>query len=198
MNLVLLAHRQEAIMTSSKTLSPKEQTLVGIGAAIAAGCQPCARSLIKAARAAGACERGIRLAIESGLAARAHAAEAMALWAETEQGQTPIIDDAFRQEKERLAVLIAAGATFAANSTATLASHVTQAQAHDWTDVQIGQALNVSHTVARTAAEKVEAAVTRLGFSVAEIASDCREAQRAPDGPLAPGGCECTKAARDS
>lgn len=93
-----LAGPDEVVMTSSNSLSTKERALIGLGAAIGAGCQPCTRILIQAARKAGACERGIRLAIESGLVARTNATEAMVRWGEPEQGEPPILDAAFRAE----------------------------------------------------------------------------------------------------
>jgi hypothetical protein len=160
-------------MIFTNPLSAKEKSLVGIGAAIAAGCQPCTRSLIQSARAAGACERGIRLAIEAGLAARTRATEAMALWAETEQGQAPALDASFRLEKEKLAALISAAATYAAHSTATLANQIVNAEVHDWTKVQIAEAFTVGRAVAQSAAKKVEAAAMRQGLLPAESQPLC-------------------------
>ena len=120
---------------------PKEKALVGIGAAVAAGCQPCTTRLLQLARAAGACERGIRLAIETGLATRSSAAEAMGQWAQAEQGQAPLLDESFRSEKQTLVALIAATAAFSANSKATLEGQIAVAEAHDWTKDQIAEAL---------------------------------------------------------
>jgi len=160
-------------MSSTNPLSAKEKALVGIGAAIAADCQPCTRSLIQSARAAGACERGIRLAIETGLAARASATEAMSRWAETEQGQAPVVDASFRLEKEKMAALVSAGATYAVNSTATLDSQIENAQAHDWTNVQIAEAFTVGRAVAQTAAKKVDGAATRQGLLLVESKQLC-------------------------
>src|SRR5512141_1408164 len=105
---------------SNHTLSEKEKALVGLGAAVAAGCRPCTQILIRAARAAGAGERGIRLAIESGLYAGTSAARAMEAFAESEQGSTPELDDGFRAEKEKITALILAGAGLAASSTELL------------------------------------------------------------------------------
>jgi|GEM_PF-2386661 len=188
---------QEEILTSTNILSAKEQALVGIGAAIVAGCQPCTTRLIRSARAAGACERSIRLAIESGRSASTSAIEAMALWAEREQGQAPVLDETFRLEKEKLVALIEAGATFAAHSTATLDSQLLNAQAYDWTNVQIAEALSVASTVARTAADKVEAAAARVGFPFAKWDNSCCSDPRAADAMRAPvsGGCDCAKSA---
>jgi hypothetical protein len=190
---LLIAGPKEAIMTSSNSLSTKERALIGIGAAIAAGCQPCTRILIQSARKAGACERGIRLAIESGLVARANATEAMAHWGESEQGEPPILDATFRAEKERLASLIVAGASYAANSTATLHREVELAEAQEWSNPQIAEALAIGRAVAKTAAQKVEASATCLGFSMAAQADPECSAGPSPtaDQPPPTGGCGC-------
>ncbi len=179
-------------------LSEKEKVLVGVGAAITAGCQPCTSKLIRAARAAGACERSIRLAIETGLAVRASATEAMALWAESEQGQAPVIDATFRLEKERMSALTSAGATYAANSTATLDGQLENAQAHDWTNGQIAEVLAVASAVAKAAAGKIELAAIRLGFPSTKLDSSCCSDQRAPEATRAPepGSCECARSAQ--
>jgi hypothetical protein len=189
---------KEELMTSSNTLPTKEQALVGIGAAIVAGCQPCTTKLIRSARAAGACERSIRLAIEAGRLASTSAIEAMALWAEREQGQTPLLDESFRREKDKLAALIAAGAAFAAHSTATLDRQLLNAQAYDWTNVQIAEALSVASTVAKTAASKVEAAAARVGLFIAKLDDSCCSESHAADSSQTPasGGCGCAKSAQ--
>ena len=102
---------------SKNELPAKEKILVGIGAAVAAGCRPCTRTLLRAARTAGACERSIRLAIETGLYAGTCATREVAAWAEAEQGAAPELDAAFRGEKEKLVAMVLAGAALAANST---------------------------------------------------------------------------------
>ena len=161
---------------SKNELPAKEKILVGIGAAVAAGCRPCTQTLIRAARAAGACERGIRLAIETGLYAGTCATREMAAWAEAEQGAAPELDAAFRAEKEKLTALVLAGATLAANSTELLGRYLGEAEALDWSKEEIEAALAAAHTVARTAATKVESAAARLGFSLKEVASAyCKE-----------------------
>jgi len=179
-------------------LSAKEKTLIGIGAAMTAGCQPCTRKLIGAARSAGACERSIRLAIETGLAARTSATEAMARWADAEQAQSPILDETFRSEKAKLLALISAGATYAANSTATLDAQIENAMVQGWTDVQISEAFAVGSAVAKTAANKVEAAATQLGLSPTQLDSSCCSDQQMPEVTQAPEShkCECAKSAQ--
>lgn len=180
---------------SNDDLSAKEKILVGLGAAMAAGCRPCTRTLIRAARAAGACERGIRLAIETGLYAATCATRDMAAWADTEQGAAPELDTAFRAEKEKLTALVLAGATLAANSTELLERCLGEAEAVDWSKEQILAALVAAHTVAKTAASKTEAAAARLGFSLRDQPSACcpdADESEEPATP-APGGCNCAK-----
>ena len=61
----------------------------------------------------------------------------------------PVVNVSFRLEKEKMTALIAAGATYAANSTVTLNAQVEGAQAHDWTNVQIAEAFTVGRTVSQ-------------------------------------------------
>ncbi len=180
-------------MTTSNTLSTKERAIIGIGAAIAADCQPCTRILIQSARKAGACERSIRLAVEAGLLARTCATEAMARWGGAEQGELPVLDATFRAEKERLTALILAGAAYAANSTATLHQQVEHAEAHDWSNAQITEALAIGHAVAKTAAHKAETSAKCLGFSVGDAAApECSAVAAPTNNPVPPtGGCGC-------
>ncbi len=179
---------------SASELSAKEKALVGIGAAVAAGCRPCTRTLIRAARAAGACERSIKLAIETGLYAGSSATRTMSAWAESEQGGAPDLDTAFRAEKERITALILAGASLAANSTELLGRYVGEAEALDWSKAQIDAALAAAHTVSRTAATKIEAAAHRMGFPLQGEASDCPDRENGETvEPAAGGGCGCGK-----
>jgi hypothetical protein len=178
-------------MTVTTLLSAKEQALLGVGAAIAAGCQTCTTRLVEVARAAGACERGIQLAIETGILARNEATAAMARWAEHEQGQVPVLDESFRAEKRKLTALIAATATYAVNSTATLEVQIAEAQAQDWTYVQIAQALGVGRAVARTAAEKVESVAKQSGFALVEPKASCCGGQPSASRAPTQSGCGC-------
>ncbi len=180
---------------SQNELSNKEKALVGIGAAVAAGCRPCLQTLIRAARAEGACERGIRLAIETGLYAGTSATRAMAEWAQGEQGAAPPLDAGFRAEKERVTALILAGASFAANSRELLGRYVGEAEALAWSKAQIGVALAAARTVARTAAGKIESTATRMGLSLDQEPDGCCPSDEdvPPATPVATGGCGCGK-----
>jgi alkylhydroperoxidase/carboxymuconolactone decarboxylase family protein YurZ len=176
-------------------LEAKEKILVGIGAAVAAGCRPCTQTLLRAARATGACERSIRLAIESGLYAGTCATREMAAWAEAEQGAAPALDAAFRAEKEKLTALVLAGAALAASSTELLGRYVGEAEALDFSKDEIEGALAAAHTVSRTAAAKAEAAAGRLGFTLKKVTSTyCNDGEEPEsDAPPAAGGCGCGK-----
>lgn len=177
---------------SNDELLAKEKILVGIGAAVAAGCRPCTRTLLRAARATGACERSIRLAIETGLYAGTCATREMAAWAQAEQGAAPELEAEFRAEKEKLTALVLAGAALAANSTELLGRYLADAESLDCSREEIEGALAAAHTVSRTAAAKVESAAGRLGFTLKKVASAyCNEGEEA-ETPTA-GGCACGK-----
>ncbi len=180
---------------SKNELPAKERILVGIGAAVVAGCRPCARTLIRAARAMGACERSIRLAIETGLYAGTCATREMAAWAEAEQGPAPGLDAAFRAEKEKLTAMVLAGAALAANSTDLLGRYLGDAEAVDCSKEELEAALAAAHTVAKTAAAKIKSAAARQGFTLAKVTSAyCAEVEESDaDAPPATGGCGCGK-----
>ncbi len=184
---------------SKNELSAKEQALVGIGAAVAAGCRPCTQTLIRAARAAGACERGIRLAIETGSYAGTSAIRTMTAWAESAQGEAPELDAAFRAEKEKLTALILAGAAAAASSTELMGRYVREAEALDCAKGEVADALAVARTVSTTAAAKLEVAAGRLGFSLKRNAPCPEETPDDGDEAKAAGcGCGSTAAAPSS
>ena len=162
-------------------LSEKEKALVGIGSSVAAGCQPCTRFHIKAARAAGACERGVRLAIETGLAARETALEAMALWARAEQEEAPVLDPAFRQEKEKLAALISFGATIASSSTVNIASQLSAVHTRGWDDGPIAEAVTLARGIRAMAAKRLDAVLSQMNIVPSENSDGCCAEQNSCD-----------------
>jgi len=175
-------------------LTTKEQTLVGIGAAIASGCQPCTAKYVQAARTAGACERSIRLAVETALAERQKAMDAMAEWARTVQGTIPVVDDSFRAEKRRNTALIASVAAHAVHSTATLDGNLEQARELGWSVAQVEQALAIGRGIATVAAQKADATVNRTEIDSPQASGSCSdEPVERRNGP-APSttGCGCT------
>ncbi len=122
-------------MSTAETLPTKQKHLIGIGAAIAAGCQPCTAEFASAAREAGACERGARLAIESGLAGREAATESMSTFAKATFAQ-PEIDASFRAERAALVALVGVAAAVASNTASLVSVRVEAARALGATDDQ--------------------------------------------------------------
>jgi len=184
-------------MTPVVSLTAKERTLVGIGAAIASGCQPCTAKYVQGARSAGACERSIRLAIETALTERQKATDAMAAWAREVQGVVANVDDSFRVEKRRNTALIATVAAHVIRSAATLNGNLGQAQEQGWSNDQIAQALSLGQRVAGAAQENVESIVTRAGIGGIDAHPSV------DDGPLsvaaqAQSSCGCANGCADA
>lgn len=145
-------------MTAVEILSSKNKQLIGISASIAAGCQPCTLSFAAAARDAGACERGVRFALESGLAARERATSEMSSFAE-EKLAHPAIDAAFRADRAQLDALIAVAAAVASNSASRIAPTVEKARMLGASDAQIRLASEVAQVAQRGAQRETEKAL---------------------------------------
>lgn len=165
---------EDIIMTAVETLPTKSKHLIGIGAAIAAGCQPCTASYVKAAQSAGACERGVRFALESGLAGRENAAKASKDFA-NETFASPELDASFRAERALLGALVRVAATIASNAAPLLLSQIEAARALGATDDQLRVAAQIAQKVKRGAEGETEAALnSALGdASRAETTSAC-------------------------
>jgi alkylhydroperoxidase/carboxymuconolactone decarboxylase family protein YurZ len=144
----------------SATLSIKEEALAGITASIAAGCRPCTRRWMHAARGAGACERGIRLAVETGLAVRSAATREMADFAAALQPGAPEVDEAFRAERARLVEVLACGAALAVRSVEGLEQRIMAASDRGATPTQIGSAIAIARAVAKASGDEAEKVVT--------------------------------------
>lgn len=180
-------------MSTAETLPTKQKHLIGIGAAIAAGCQPCTASFAAAAREAGACERGVRLAIESGLAGRTAATESMANFA-NETFARPEIDAASRAEKAVLLALIGVSAAVASNTASLIRTRVDAARALGATDDQIRVAAQIARTARRGAEQAVESALSAvLGEPMpsACCAEPCKEGHAVAPPAAAEGRCGC-------
>lgn len=175
-------------------LTTKEQTLVGIGAAIASGCQPCTAKYVQAARAAGACERSIRLAIETALSERHKATDAMADWAREVQGTVPVVDDSFRADKRKNVALIAAVAAHVVHSGATLSANLAQASDMGWSAAQVQQALGIGFGVADAAEKNADAVVGEAATGTACATGSCGEsvAERRDTPSANKSTCGCT------
>jgi AhpD family alkylhydroperoxidase len=137
----------------------KEKALVAIGASVAAGCQPCTEHHIKVARAAGACERSVWLAVETALAVRESATRAMDRWAGQCQGDRPPLDAEFRAEKRRIAALASVAAAAAVNSVPDFQAQLEAACQSGATPDQIRAAFVISNVIKRTAEQKLAAAI---------------------------------------
>ncbi len=170
-------------------LTAKEKTLIAVGAAIAAGCRPCLERTVQLARGAGACERSIRLAIETALDARARQLEALADWAETVQGGKPEADESFRSERARLVSLIACGAALNLRDAQSLPTWLANAVETGSNARMIASALAIARSVAETATNIAEEAISKLvSSSNAEPVACCGAPQ-----PVVrpPGDCSC-------
>jgi RNA polymerase sigma-70 factor, ECF subfamily len=158
--------KQEQPMTT-ETLPTKQKHLIGVGAAVAAGCQPCTSSFVTAAHSAGACERGVRLSIEAGLASRTETAGSMAAFVDGTFAK-PQIDAAFRAERRQLEALIGVAAAIAGNAASVLEERVRKARELKATDEQIRLAGQIGVTARRGAEKEADAALAKaLGEDIA-------------------------------
>jgi RNA polymerase sigma-70 factor, ECF subfamily len=174
------APSKESVMPATEILPAKTKKLIGVGASVAAGCQPCTHSFAEAARAAGACDRGVRLAIEAGLGLRARAAGAMQAWS-LEDFAHPEIDAAFRAERVALEALINLAAAVAVSS----ASEVTRCLAEAARVGVSAEQVRVAAEIARVARRGAEREVDKA------LAAVLPEVISAAPAPAKPGGCGC-------
>jgi RNA polymerase sigma-70 factor, ECF subfamily len=148
-----------------ETLPTKQKHLIGVGAAVAAGCQPCTSSFVAAAHDAGACIRGVRLAIEAGLRVRSDAAAAMTSFVDGTFAK-PEVDVAFRAERKQLEALMGVAAALASNAASLLEERILGARALGATDEQIRLAGQIGVTARRGAEKEADSALARaLGES---------------------------------
>lgn len=168
-----------------ETLPTKQKHLIGVGAAVAAGCQPCTSAFVAAAQEAGACVRSVRLAIEAGLKSRSDAAAAMNGLVDGTFAK-PEIDAAFKAERKQLEALMRVAAALAGNAASLLEARVLSARAMGATDEQIRLAGQIGVTARNGAQKEADAALARaLGESAQ--ASCC---SGAPTEPASTCGCK--------
>ena len=165
---------EEPKMNTIDTLPVKQRHLIGVGAAIAAGCQPCTASYVTAAKAEGACERGVRFAIERGLEGRDSATVDISGFANESYAQ-PELDATFRSDRAMLGALIQVAAAIASNAASSLKSRIDAARALGATDSHIRTAAKIAETAKRGAESATMTALNAaLGLPVeAESASCC-------------------------
>ncbi len=144
-------------MPNEIELNQKEQSLIAIGASVAAGCQPCTAYHVKAARAAGACDRSIALAADTALTGRTSATIGMSEWAARCQGAKPEIDAEFRAQKVLIAELTSIATAVAVNSVPDLQKHLDAARDAGARVEQIRVAIEIARKIKRVAEEKVGA-----------------------------------------
>ena len=196
--------KQEPNM-SNETLPSKQKHLIGVGAAIAAGCQPCTKSFIAAAQSAGACERGTRHAIVAGLRARESAHVAIQSFADATFAK-PDLDDAFLADRKVLEALTGIAAALACNAAILLEGRIGEARRLGATDGQIRVAGQIGITARRGAEKEADAGFAKaLGDTASEGCCDqpgkdcatggCTE----PTSKLAAASpCSCSQDARES
>ena len=158
-----------------------EKALVATGASVAAGCQPCTDYHVKAARAAGACDRGLALVVEAALAVRASATRNMDEWAGQCQGTRPQLDTEFRERYRLATALTGVAAAFAVNSVPDLKVRLQEARQFGATPEQIRVAIAIAGSIKRIAEEKLSAV-----FSDQSPGAGC-----CCDAPAPPVGCGC-------
>jgi RNA polymerase sigma-70 factor (ECF subfamily) len=186
---------KEPMMTSVETLPTKQKHLVGVGVAVAVGCQPCTRSYVSAAETAGACERGIRFALEAGLSIREQAFTATREFANATFAR-PELDANFRNERVQLGALIAVAGALVTNAAGLLEERINAARELGASDDQIRLAVQIARTTKRGAEREVEAVLSAaLGETSTSLASNtdsavgCCEATAGSLGSSSSCGC---------
>ena len=168
-------------MEIDNVLPEKERALIALGASVGAGCQPCTAYHLEAARAAGACDRGISLVVDTALAGRKSATSAIDEWAGQCQGGRLEVSAELRAQKRLIVELTSITTAVAVNSVPELQEHVKAALECGARSAQIEVAIDIARRIKRTAEEKIEAVVSGLAGSV----------QRAAVAPAGP-GCGCS------
>jgi RNA polymerase sigma-70 factor (ECF subfamily) len=144
--------KDESAMTTFETLPIKQRHLIGVGAAVAAGCEPCTQSYVAAAHAEGACERGVRFAIEHGLTGRNAATSAITAFVD-QTFPKPELDAAFRAERRKLGALIEVATAVASNAASSLPQRISAARALGANDAELRIAVRIGQTT-KQGAEK--------------------------------------------
>ncbi len=144
-------------MSSEPVLDPKVKVLIALGASVAAGCQPCTEFQVKAARNAGACDKGIQFAVEAALAVRQAATRGIDRWSERCQGARPEIEAAFRTDKQLLTELISVASAVCVQSVPDLVLHLAEARRLGATPEILRSTAGIARSVHNAAMEQIEA-----------------------------------------
>ncbi len=140
-------------------LSDKDRELIGIGASLAANCEPCAKFHLRAARIAGASDAELWQVVNDALGVRRHATEKIARLAAEHLG-TPV-SDAGNRENPLIRELVSISAACAVNSVPDLEAHLAAARELGATKGQILSAIKIADAVKATAERKAEEATGR-------------------------------------
>jgi len=182
----------DSLSPPSAPLSPEEESLAALAASIAAGCRPCTSHWLDQARAEGASERGVRLAIETGLSVRTRATGAMAEFAASLQTSSLVLDEEFRLQRAGLTEVMACGAAFAVRSTTELEHRIDVARRRGASSARIGTALALARGVRIAAGKEVDKVVAQAGLEVRSklAGTSCCATQTAADSAPEP-ACGC-------
>ncbi len=140
-------------------MDAKTKVLIALGASVASGCQPCTEFHVKAAREAGACPRGIHVAVESALTSRQSATRGIDRWSERCQGARPQLDAAFRADKQLLSELISVASAICVQSVPDLVLHLAEARRLGATQEMLRATAAIARSIHSTAMEQIEAAL---------------------------------------
>jgi len=171
-------------MSSEPVIDPKLKVLIALGASVAAGCQPCTEFQVKAAREAGACDRGIELAVEAALALRQSATRGIDRWSERCQGGRPELDAAFRANRQVLAELVAVASAICVQSVPELVLHLAEAVRLGATPEMLRATVGIARSIHNAAVEQIDAVLAggNPGFAATPDGG-------APCGPAQSCGC---------
>jgi AhpD family alkylhydroperoxidase len=146
-------------MSDGDELSSREKELIAVGAAIAAGCQPCTTYHVRAAATAGATAYELRQAVADALEVRHGATEGMRDWAGGLIGDAPAEPGTDYEPKPRLCELISVAAAVAVNSETHVARHVAAARATGATVRQVQVAVGLARAIRGVAERHADEAV---------------------------------------
>ncbi len=167
-------------MSKNAVLQTIEKEIIALGASVGAGCQPCTAHHIEAARAAGACEKRVTLAVTAAADVRRPAAEEMKAWGIGQIGGAAELPDDWLAQRRLIRSLVSAAAAFAMNSVPEFRRCAEEAHHHGATDQQIQVAVTIARKIKGGAAEKIEAVAQQL------------LAEYQPEEQLVGGRCGCS------
>jgi alkylhydroperoxidase/carboxymuconolactone decarboxylase family protein YurZ len=149
-------------MSEDTILTTKQKELIALGASIAAGCQPYTIHYLQGARAVGASERGVTMAITAGADVRRAATEGMAAWGIDQLGSTTELPDQWLSQRRLTRALVFVAAAFAANSVPEFLRLADEAHRLGATDRHMQVAVAIARKVKRAATEKIESAASQF------------------------------------